>query len=262
MNNGFNRFSKVFFALCYMLIFYIASGAIAAIKNLDKIQTMLVQGCFIWTSVILLVVYFLIRYKSPDKIGFRKIKWDSARPLLYFIPVIIVIGTNLWGGVNPDNTGKLVLASLLVTSAVGFSEEIICRGIVFTLLKEKSLSYGIIVSAVCFGVCHLFNIMGGADLVGTLIQICFAFFYGIVMAVIFYKTNSIFPCAIFHLLHDFCSFISIDVPITTDVAIGIIQGVILIAYGIYCMKLCKEDPVPTNPDVKNQNDEHHLECTV
>lgn len=39
-------------------------------------------------------------------------------------------------------------------------------------------------------------------------QICFAFIFGIVFALVFITCHSIWPCIALHAFHDFCSFIS------------------------------------------------------
>ncbi len=93
-----------------------------------------------------------------------------------------------------------------------------------------------LISAVLFGLCHLLNIAGGASLTATALQICFAFLYGLVFALLFTVGKSIVPCVLLHALHDFCSFISADGSITFHIVLGSIQFVILILYFAYLLK--------------------------
>ena len=72
--------------------------------------------------------------------------------------------------------------------------------------------------------------MANPDLVQTILAICFAFFYGIAFAQIYLLTKSILPGIIIHAFHDFCSFIASDVSGEVDLAIGIVQTVIILAF--------------------------------
>lgn len=80
------------------------------------------------------------------------------------------------------------------------------------------------------------NIAGGAGMLATLLQICFAFIYGLVLALIFIKSGSLIPCILLHALHDMCSFISADGTVTVNVVLGAVQTLILVMYLIYLMK--------------------------
>ena len=77
------------------------------------------------------------------------------------------------------------------------------------------------------------NIMGGAGLAGTLLQIVFAFVYGIVMALVMLGTKSILPCIFLHAFHDFCGFITGEGNEKLVIIVGTIQFVVLLAYCIY-----------------------------
>ena len=80
------------------------------------------------------------------------------------------------------------------------------------------------------------NIAGGAGVLATLLQICFAFIYGLVFALIFIRSGSLIPCILLHALHDMCSFISADGTVTVNVVLGAVQTLILVMYLIYLMK--------------------------
>jgi membrane protease YdiL (CAAX protease family) len=95
---------------------------------------------------------------------------------------------------------------------------------------EKSEKKAIIVSSVLFGICHLMNVLGGASLIQTSVQICFAFAYGVAVALIFIISKSILPCILLHAFHDFCSFISCEGSTQINVILGAIQFIIIIVY--------------------------------
>ena len=68
--------------------------------------------------------------------------------------------------------------------------ELYFRGIICNIWKDNEKK-AIIISSVLFGMSHILNVMGGADLAETLLQIAFAFTYGVIMAYVILRTKSI-----------------------------------------------------------------------
>ena len=118
---------------------------------------------------------------------------------------------------------------------VGFLEEMIFRGFLFKMMEKDNVKSAIIVSSITFGIGHIVNLLNGADLVLTLLQVCYAIAIGYMLVMIFYKSKSIIPCIIFHAI-----FNSLTVFSTGDS--NIISSIILIAmclaYTIYINKKC------------------------
>jgi len=81
------------------------------------------------------------------------------------------------------------------------------------------------------------NGLGGACLTETIIQIFFAQFYGVIMAIILIRNESIWPCVILHFLHDFCSWIGNDMVLTSEIILVAVQTVVMLAYMIYLISL-------------------------
>ena len=61
---------------------------------------------------------------------------------------------------------------------IGFLEEIIFRGFLFKMLEKDNVKTAIIVSSITFGMGHIVNLLNGADLVPTLLQVCYALAIG------------------------------------------------------------------------------------
>ena len=130
-----------------------------------------------------------------------------------------------------------------MTLGIGFCEEIYFRGIICNLWLKRGAETAIMVSSILFAVCHLMNLAGGASIIETILQICFAFVYGVVFALIFIACHSVWPCIILHTLHDFCSFISAEGTVLENIVLGSIQFTILLCYAVIIMKKSKA----TNP---------------
>jgi membrane protease YdiL (CAAX protease family) len=221
---------KTIIATMVLLVFYFVQGAVVIINELEGTKSVLIQGMIIWTSVIVAVVFSLIKNRNLTSIGFCKPEKNSSKESLYYIPMLVVALLAWILGIDFDKGRGFLLAYLFFTLSVGFAEEIYFRGIICNMWKEESEKKAIIVSSVLFGICHLMNVLGGASLIQTSLQICFAFAYGVAVALIFIISKSIWPCILLHAFHDFCSFISCEGTTQINVILGAIQFIIIIVY--------------------------------
>ncbi len=129
-----------------------------------------------------------------------------------------------------------VLILLLFVMAVGLCEEFIFRGLIFKYLSAKGLKTAIIGSSILFGIGHFANVFSGADLLMTLLQITFAFLFGLVCAEIVAKTKSIMFPIIWHAMHDFIAFLTDSEPNVLAVSIYVFHCLVLIGLAIYFWK--------------------------
>ena len=83
---------------------------------------------------------------------------------------------------------------------VGFLEELIFRGFLFTAIAKNNIRSAIIISSVTFGIGHIINLFNGSgmDLVSNLCQIVFAIAVGFLLITIFHRGGSLIPCIIVH----------------------------------------------------------------
>ena len=119
---------------------------------------------------------------------------------LYFIPLIIISTTNLWHGININYTSSEIIFYILTMINIGFLEEIIFRGFLFKMMAKDNVKSAIVVSSVTFGLGHIVNLINGAEFVPTLMQVCYAISLGYMFVIIFYKSKSIMPCILSHML--------------------------------------------------------------
>jgi hypothetical protein len=221
---------KTIIATMVLLVFYFVQGAVVIINELEGTKSVLIQGMIIWTSVIVAVVFSIIKNRNLTSIGFCKPEKNSSKKLLYYIPMLVVALLAWVLGIDFDKGRGFILAYLFFTLSVGFAEEIYFRGIICNMWIEESEKKAIILSSVLFGICHLMNVLGGASLIQTIVQICFAFVYGVAVALIFMIGKSILPCILLHAFHNFCSFISREGSMQINVILGVIQFIIIIVY--------------------------------
>ena len=94
--------------------------------------------------------------------------------------------------------------------AIGLFEELAFRGVIFLMFAEKrhttrkGLFWSLILSSAVFGGVHLVNVLMGAGIGPTILQIGYSFLIGAMCAVVLLKTRNIWICVLLHAIYDFC----------------------------------------------------------
>lgn len=179
------------------------------------------------------LIAIILKLKRADYYGLRKVK--NLRQYLYFFPLAIIVSVNLWSGVNINNSPSEIIFHILTMLNIGFIEEIIFRGFLFKMMAKSNVKSAIIVSAVTFGAGHIVNLINGADLIPTLIQICYATSIGYLFVVIFNKSKSLVPCIITHSLVNSLSVFNVENTLSLYVA-PVILTIIPLVYAFYINK--------------------------
>lgn len=120
------------------------------------------------------------------------------REYLWFLPLVLLASTNLWRGLrlNQGVTESILYGVSMLF--VGFLEEILFRGFLFTALRKENTRRAMVISSVSFGLGHFLNLLNGSPALDTLLQICYAMAVGFLFTVVFYKSGSLWPCIFTH----------------------------------------------------------------
>ena len=201
--------------------------------GVENYKTTIINTIF---SIALIVL--IIMLKRTSYYGLTKVK--NPKKYLYFLPLLLIASINLWNGININNTKSEIIFHILSMINVGFIEEIIFRGFLFKMIEKDNVKRAIIISAITFGIGHIVNLINGADLVPTLIQICYAVSIGFLFVTIFYKSKSIIPCIITHSLINALSIFNVENTIISLYVTPIVLIIVPILYTIYINKTIKE----------------------
>lgn len=186
-------------------------------------------------SVFLIVLMILL--KRVSYYGLTRV--HNLKSYLYFLPLLFIVSVNLWNGINIQNTKSEIVFHILTMINVGFIEEIIFRGFLFKMMAKDNVKSAIIVSSVTFGIGHVVNLLNGADLVPTLMQICYAMAIGYLFVIIFFKSKSLIPCIVVHALVNSLSIFNIENKVSLYIA-PIFLIIVPIVYATYIHKKIKE----------------------
>lgn len=227
MKKIFEKHETLFCIL--LIILYVAINSVC-VQNFGYTSFV---GVVVNTLFSLFLIGLLLALKAASYYGLTKVK--DSKKYLYFIPLILISTVNLWNGININNSKTQILFHILTMINIGFIEEIIFRGFLFRMMEKQSVKMAIHVSAITFGIGHIINLLNGADLVPTLMQICYAISIGYLFAVIFYKSKSLVPCIITHCLVNALSIFNVENTLSLYIAPVFLTS-IPIAYAIYINK--------------------------
>ena len=167
----------------------------------DNLSTSLGTAKIITAPLSIVMAFVLLvwitRNGLKEKCGLCKVKADG-RKYLFFFPLVIIASTNLWNGFALHMTLPETALYIVSMLCVGFIEEIIFRGFLFNALRKDNVRQAIIISSLTFGIGHIVNLLNGAELLETMLQICYAAAIGFLFTVIFYTSGSLIPCVITH----------------------------------------------------------------
>lgn len=131
---------------------------------------------------------------SFEKYGFRPAAPLLWRKTLYLLPMLALITANLWNGFGLRMSAAETVLYVLTMLCIGFIEEILFRGYLLQMLRESSTTLAILISSLTFGLGHIVNLLNGAAVLDTALQLIYAFSIGMMLSVFVAKTGHILPC--------------------------------------------------------------------
>ena len=139
--------------------------------------------------------------------GFSPIDWSG---MWWLVPNFLIMAALFAvvlssGSVEFSGLALLIIVTMIL---VGFSEELMFRGVVLRGgLSEVSTGQAILISAVLFSLLHSVNVLAFVPLDGMLQQLVLTFVFGLAMACYALRVNSLIPLIVFHALWDMVQFL-------------------------------------------------------
>lgn len=180
----------------WIVIYGLASNISIALSDFIHVPNSITAVAYI--ALCIVMIFMLYKRKKLKYYGFHSLKELDAKNLLYFIPFVIVASVNIWSGIHINHSMIQIILIAICMICVAFIEEVIFRAFLMKALMNISSVLAIIVSSSLFGIIHLMNILSGAELLATILQVFYAMAFGFMCAAFFYKTDNIIPCIICH----------------------------------------------------------------
>ncbi|WP_213280813.1 CPBP family intramembrane glutamic endopeptidase [Cellulomonas hominis] len=129
-------------------------------------------------------------------------RWPLVAPALAAVAVLMNLGGTDWGAYS----GAFLGASLVLL-LVGFTEELVNRGLLLTALRGRLAEVGVwFWTSLLFAVGHFINVPLGASAAATVPQVLAAFLGGTIFYVLRRTTGSLIGAMVLHGLWDFSVF--------------------------------------------------------
>ena len=198
-------------AVFYTLIMSVGMYTSFHINGVEYSSPHLVDTLWYFEIILsLFSIFITIKYFSWEQVGFTKI---NIKQSLWFVPLFLMIFL-IWGGIlefllsNPISIDNIKLFCLVgfTTLLVGFSEELMYRGILFKAFlgdKKTDKIKTVFFSAIGFSLLHSINFLAGLPIDEVLIQLVFTFIFGLLFALLKLRIKNIIPFIVFHWLWDF-----------------------------------------------------------
>lgn len=226
--------SNIAFAIAWIAAYCVLMSIADSLSVYIGVEKSVTLPVGIFLSALLFV--FLLRNGLLDTYGICVPKC-SAKSMLYYIPVVVMLTANFWCGVAMNYGALETMLYILTMLCVGFLEEIIFRGLLFNAMIKDNTKAAIIVSSLTFGIGHIINLVNGSgtDLLPNVLQIIYATAAGFMFVMIYYKSRSIVVCIASHGIFNALSAFSAEASQSTEVMVvtAVLLTVITGSYAIY-----------------------------
>jgi len=155
-------------------------------------------------SVLLAITTSLLGWWRPAIHEVRRShhKWPIFVPILVTVAAVMNLAGTDWSAYS----GAFLGASLVLL-LVGFTEEIVHRGLLLTALRSRFSEVWVwLFTSALFAVMHFVNVLLGAPFAGTVSQVGAAFLMGTALYILRRVTGSLIWAMVLHGLWDFSVF--------------------------------------------------------
>lgn len=221
-----------FSLICIVAYVVLMSAADNVSRELETEKLITAPLCIVFAC---LIFFMLKKNDLLEKHGLTSV--NTKCKIKYFLPPLLIIGSvNLWNGVTMNYSPFETILYIISMICVGFLEEMLFRGFLFTALRKDNIKSAVIISSLTFGIGHIVNLLNGAPVFETLLQICYASAIGLLFTVIFYRSGSLIPCIITHSTINSLSAFAIDGSKTFSIVVSAVLTVVSVAYAVYILK--------------------------
>jgi len=189
--------SELGFALMWIGIYCVGMSVFDEISRSIGVES--AASAAFAVAVSLFLYCWLKRQGKLERFGLCR-PTVPAKAFLFYIPLIVITGKNLWGGAAMQYDAMGTVCFIVKMLCVGFLEELLFRGFLFRAMARDSIRWAVVVSSVTFGLGHIINLINGSGMgvAENLVQIFFAVLIGLLYVIIFHRGDSLWPCVISH----------------------------------------------------------------
>jgi len=223
----------VWFAVLWIVLYVIGFSVADAASEAIGIAKLITAPVGLAMSAVLLI--FVRKHGLMRYCGLVPFTGRGKR-YLYFLPLIVISSVNFWNGVIAPENLLTALCFVISMCCVAFLEEVIFRGLLFRGMCGGNVKTAIVVCSLTFGIGHAVNLLNGAPVFETLLQLVYASAIGFCYTAIVYRGGSLLPCILSHAVVNSTSLIGAECAPWMLAVIAAVQTVLGVGYGIWILK--------------------------
>ena len=211
MNNLINYKNSNPYKFCFLIFLYaIGAASLPAVpEQLFNIKSLNLCLILFFVLKFLTVIFPLYIIKSVDYSSQFKFRCGVFfKSCIVLLPLIIVCVNNfpiialITNSAKMVNKGITYLYYILACLSIAVYEEVIFRGIIYNVIKEKKKDFwAIIISSLIFSTAHLINAFS-LSIGYLLMQLGYSFLIGAMCCVAYKFSNGIYLPIILHFIYD------------------------------------------------------------
>ena len=224
--------NELTFALVWIGIYVVL---LSAAENLSDVLAKNAAGAVLCAAMTAYLLLWLARNGLREKFGLCRPAYGAKR-YLWYLPLAVLASVNLWCGVTAELPAGITALFVFRMLCVGFLEELLFRGFLFRALCRNGKKSAILISSLTFGAGHIVNLLNGAELVPTLLQIVYAVAVGFLFVVLFLRSGSLVPCILTHGVLNALSVFGREPDYRTQCIISLALIAVAAAYASYLLR--------------------------
>lgn len=236
------RRSKLWFSLAWIIVYVVGTSIADNLSRLLGVEKSLSLPFLLFLSAA--AIGWMHRNQLSAHFGLRAPAAPASR-FLFYLPLVLLASANFWFGVqiNMPLGETLLYAGSMI--CVGFLEELIFRGFLFSAMAEDNPRTAAAVSSLTFGIGHLVNLVNGsgAELIPNLCQVISAIAFGYLFVIIAHRGRSLWPCILMHAAINVSSAFANQAAFTDAVNIAVSAALFVLAF-LYALLLRRTLPPP------------------
>ena len=213
---GLYRKNELTFAILWIVVYVVLSSVADSVSA--DLGTMKIVTAPLMAVMAAVLYGWTARNGLKEKYGLCLPK-TGGRQMLFYLPLAVIASSSLWFGCGMGMSAAEAALRVVSMLFVGFIEEIIFRGFLFRAMCGTNVKRAVVISSVTFGIGHIVNLLSGAPLFSTLMQIVYAVALGFLFTIIFLKSGSLIPCI---LTHSAINALSTFARVQTDAQLAVI----------------------------------------
>ncbi len=232
MKNLYEK-NELTFSLVWIIAYVVLFSLADSFSDFFGVKKIITAPVGLFFAVFLFV--WIKKNRLLEKYGLCPFQ-GNGKHYLYFIPLLLIMTTNLWNSAAMNVSAVETVLHILSMLCVGFIEEVIFRGLLFKAICKRNVKQAILISSITFGIGHIVNLLSGAEVLSTLLQVCYAIAIGFLFTVIFYKGKSLLPCIVTHGIVNSLSIFAVQGSRMFDIVTAAALCVISAGYALWIWK--------------------------